>query len=168
MLVRPRYCVFVVRLLIASRRRLHYAARGASTGALQAAPLNFLLSRRAMFSAQDPTPSGSDPLPRSVSIGGVSQSRENVRESMTRPRIQLWRARSSTRLTVTRRFGPESLLHEPVDRSAASPCNESHCRGNTSLATAARKQAKQTPSKRHTRKRWAATPRPAPGGRPGT
>ena len=31
MLVRPRYCVFVVRLLIVSRRRLHYAARGAST-----------------------------------------------------------------------------------------------------------------------------------------
>ena len=38
MLVRPRYCVFVVRLLIVSRRRLRYAARGASTGALQAAP----------------------------------------------------------------------------------------------------------------------------------
>ena len=93
MLVRPRYCVFVVRLLIVSRRRLHYAARGASTGALQAAPLHFLLScARAMFSAQDPTPSGSDPLPPSVSIGGVAQSRENVRESMTRPRIQLWRA----------------------------------------------------------------------------
>ena len=41
MLVRPRYCVFVVRLLIVSRRRLHYAARGASTGALQAAPFTF-------------------------------------------------------------------------------------------------------------------------------
>ena len=56
MLVRPRYCVFVVRLLIVSRRRLHYAARGASTGALQAAPLYFLLScGRAMLSAQKST-----------------------------------------------------------------------------------------------------------------
>ena len=166
MLVRPRYCVFVVRLLIVSRRRLHYAARGASTGALQAAPLNFLLSRRAMFSAQDPTPSGSDPLPRSVSIGGVSQSRENVRESMTRPRIQLWRARSSTRLTVTRCFEPESLLSrasrpqrcERLQREPLPP-------EETSLVTASRKaDAVEAPQK----ERWAATPRPAPGGRPGT
>ena len=53
MLVRLLYSVFVVRLLIMSRRRLHYAARGASTGALQAAPIHFLLSaRRAMLSAQ--------------------------------------------------------------------------------------------------------------------
>ena len=55
-LVQPRYCVWVVRLLIVSRRRLRYAARGASTGALQAAPPSLsALRARAMLSAQKST-----------------------------------------------------------------------------------------------------------------
>ena len=82
MLVRPRYCVFVVRLLIVSRRRLHYAARGASTGALQAAP-HFLLScARAMLSAQIQRPRAA-----TLSLGQCPQEvwrkhvKKNVRET---------------------------------------------------------------------------------------